>query len=102
MTTTLKDRVCIICGKTFDVELGEGNKIPSKYWFSRNLIKEITGKDEEYWECEECSGFKDDMILKEKVRKWIENYWGTRCPDYEESCPLCKAWKYFDYIFDLE
>ncbi len=27
--------------------------------------------------------------------------WGTRCPDYEENCACCKAWKYFDYLFEI-
>lgn len=101
----LKNRICLICGKKFDVELEKNGKIPEKYFFSRDLIKELTGgKDAtEYWECKECSGFKDDLIIKEKVKAWMENYWGERCSDYEENCPICKAWKYYDYIFkDIE
>jgi hypothetical protein len=23
-------------------------------------------------------------------------YWGDRCPDYEEGCPVCEAWKQYD------
>jgi len=23
-------------------------------------------------------------------------YWGERCPDYEEGCPTCEAWKQYD------
>lgn len=99
--TILKDRECMICGKKFDVEFEPGNKVPNKYWFNKTLIKELTGgkDDSEYWECEECSGFKDDLIIKEKVKTWMENYWGSRCEDYVGECEVCRAWKYYDYIF---
>ena len=37
--------------------------------------------------------------LKDRLEKWIKEYWGERCPDYCESCPCCKAWDAFDYLF---
>jgi hypothetical protein len=51
----------------------------------------------EYWECEYCSGY-----FKERVKEYMVKNWGTRCPDYEKDCACCKAWKYFDYLFEID
>ena len=93
----LKDRVCIVCGNKFDVKLLENNVIPIQYFFSKDLIKNLTDKDGEYWECEYCSGY-----FKERVKEYMIKNWGTRCPDYGENCACCKAWKYFDYLFEID
>jgi len=37
--------------------------------------------------------------MKKQVENWMKEYWGNRCPDYEPSCSLCKAWRCFDYLF---
>ena len=96
-SSVLKDRECIVCGNKFDVKLLEKNVIPIQYFFSKNLIKSITGEEGEYWECEYCSGY-----FKERVKEYMVKNWGTRCPDYEENCACCKAWKYFDYLFEID
>lgn len=88
MGKVLKDRICAVCGNKFDVELGDENKIPREYFFSK-----IDG--EEYWECKNCSDYMMDLM-----KEWMLKNWGEKCPDYEPSCGLCKAWKYFDYLFD--
>jgi len=44
-----------------------------------------------------CSGY-----FKERVKEYMIKNWGTRCPDYEENCACCKAWKYFDYLFEID
>jgi rubrerythrin len=95
--TMLKDRVCAVCGGKFDVKLENNNRIPIQYFYSKELGETLTGSKSEYWECEYCSGF-----FKERVKEWMIKNWGTRCPDYEENCPLCKAWKYFDYLFEID
>lgn len=38
--------------------------------------------------------------VRENLRKWMILYWGERCPDVEESCLCCRAWKAFDTIFE--
>jgi hypothetical protein len=93
----LKERLCLVCGKKFDVKLEEGNKIPVQYFFSKNLMKNLTDIEGEYWECENCSGF-----MKEKMKEWVITNWGERCPDYEEGCPCCQAWKCYDYLFQFD
>jgi len=93
----LKDRMCVVCGRKFDVKLEKGNVIPIQYFYSKELGKALTGKKTEYWECEHCSGY-----MKERVKEWMNINWGTRCPDFDENCPLCKAWKYFDYLFEID
>jgi rubrerythrin len=93
----LKDRICAVCGNKFDVKLEDNNSIPIQYFYSKELGKALTGSKTEYWECEYCSGY-----FNERVKEWMIKNWGNRCPDYEESCPLCKAWKYFDYIFEID
>ncbi len=65
-SSVLKDRVCIVCGNKFDVKLLENNVIPIQYFFSKDLIKNITDEDGEYWECEYCSGY-----FKERVKEYM-------------------------------
>ena len=36
--------------------------------------------------------------MKDQLKKWIEKNWGKRCPDYEKSCALCRAWTCYDYL----
>ena len=96
-SSILKDRKCIVCGNKFDVKLDENNVIPIQYFFSKELIKNLTDEDGEYWECEYCSGY-----FEERVKEYMVKNWGARCPDYEENCPCCKAWKYYDYLFKIE
>jgi hypothetical protein len=33
------------------------------------------------------------------IHEAVEFYWGERCPDYEEGCPTCEAWKQYDKLF---
>ena len=57
----LHNRLCVICGKFFDVRLRKGGKIPKKYFYGKNLgerLGEHFGKDFEYWECELCAAKK--------------------------------------------
>jgi hypothetical protein len=32
------------------------------------------------------------------VEEAIENYWGARCPDHEDGCPICDAWQAYDML----
>ena len=44
----------------------------------------------------------DDPTTKEAYEfidgygKFITDFWGPRCPDYEPECWCCKAWKRYD------
>lgn len=91
----LKDRVCAVCGCKFDVKLKKGNVIPEKYFFSKTLGTSLTGKDTEYWECENCSGY-----IAERVKEWMIKYWGERCLSFNDECACCKAWACYDYLFE--
>ena len=39
------------------------------------------------------------MNMKKSMKKWIEKFWGKRCKEFEENCPVCKAWLCYDYLF---
>ena len=30
------------------------------------------------------------------IHEAVEFYWGERCPEYEEGCATCAAWKLYD------
>lgn len=30
------------------------------------------------------------------IHEAVQFFWGERCPDYEEGCPTCEAWKQYD------
>jgi hypothetical protein len=32
------------------------------------------------------------------IEQAIESYWGERCPDYEEGCVVCEAWRDYDNL----
>jgi len=66
-SSILKDRKCIVCGNKFDVKLDENNVIPIQYFFSKELIKNLTGEEGEYWECEYCSGFFEERVKEYMV-----------------------------------
>ena len=33
------------------------------------------------------------------VRDYFIEWYGERCPDYEENCIACQKWKAFDELF---
>lgn len=39
-------------------------------------------------------------ILKYFIKRWMKKYWGERCPEFESDCGCCRAWKYYDFIFE--
>ena len=34
------------------------------------------------------------------VHEAIEFYWGERCPEHEDGCPTCEAWKQYDNMME--
>ena len=32
------------------------------------------------------------------IEQAIESYWGERCPDHEEGCVVCEAWREYDNL----
>ena len=40
------------------------------------------------------------LAMQALTKKWMENWWGERCPDFEENCYCCQAWKAFDVMFN--
>jgi len=55
----LKNRICAVCGKKFDVKLSKGKDgkwhIPKEFWYKEGLGYSLTGKNIEYWECSKCA-----------------------------------------------
>lgn len=33
------------------------------------------------------------------IHEAVTFYWGERCPDHIEGCPVCEAWKQYDKLF---
>ena len=42
-----------------------------------------------------------DREMKRTLHKWIEDYWGERCADFEPECDCCKSWQAFDQLFQF-
>lgn len=111
---------CLICGKSFSTTIYKGGKYSNGHYFCTLKIPvEGTGeykkrgttriarkkfgvvkwagekREVDYWECNEC--FEEaghEYWLEEK----IEKLFGKRCPDYEPSCCVCRAWGTYDAI----
>ena len=32
------------------------------------------------------------------IHEAVEFYWGERCPEHEDGCPICTAWKLYDNL----
>jgi hypothetical protein len=32
------------------------------------------------------------------VHEAIQFYWGERCPEHEDGCPVCEAWRQYDAL----
>lgn len=32
------------------------------------------------------------------IHEAIESYWGKRCPEHEDGCPVCEVWKQYDQL----
>ncbi|MBI4153900.1 hypothetical protein HY501_01055 [Candidatus Woesearchaeota archaeon] len=43
---------------------------------------------------------RDEMMM-DRMEAWIKKNWGRRCDEYEPTCHLCNAWKYFDFLFEF-
>lgn len=39
--------------------------------------------------------------LKQELAEFISAHWGEKCPDYEESCHCCRAWEYYEFLFQF-
>jgi hypothetical protein len=34
----------------------------------------------------------------DQIQEAIESYWGKRCPEHEDGCPVCEVWKQYDQL----
>lgn len=32
------------------------------------------------------------------VHEAVQFYWGKRCPEHEDGCPTCEAWRQYDNL----
>jgi len=39
-----------------------------------------------------------DTPLTNLIAEAVEFYWGERCPEHEDGCPVCEAWQQYDNI----
>jgi len=40
--------------------------------------------------------------MRKQLEKWIVKNFGKRCPEFEEGCACCKAWRCFDYLMETD
>lgn len=38
-------------------------------------------------------------LLAQQVAAWITEFYGERCPDFNEHCECCRRWNLFDQLF---
>ena len=36
------------------------------------------------------------------VHEAVMFYWGARCPEHEDGCPVCEAWEQYDNMTDTK
>lgn len=36
--------------------------------------------------------------MSELIREAVEEHWGERCPDYDDTCAVCRAWSAYDAL----
>lgn len=39
-----------------------------------------------------------DKMTTALIEEAIVGYWGTRCPDFLDDCPVCQVWAEFDAL----
>ena len=39
-----------------------------------------------------------DTPLTNLVAEAVELYWGERCSEHEDGCPVCEAWQQYDNL----
>jgi hypothetical protein len=44
----------------------------------------------------EVTEYKDH--LNNALAEAVEFYWGERCPEHEDGCPVCEAWRQYDNL----
>jgi hypothetical protein len=32
------------------------------------------------------------------IHEAVQFFWGERCPEHEDGCPTCEAWKQYDQL----
>jgi hypothetical protein len=60
------------------------------------MINVVTPTKEEW---EEWSANNNTEPNNNPVHEAVQFYWGERCPEHEDGCPTCVAWKQYDLMF---
>ena len=59
------------------------------------MIRVVTPTEQEWKEwCANTNTEPDNNPVHEAV----QFYWGERCPEHEDGCPTCEAWKQYDQL----
>lgn len=37
-----------------------------------------------------------------KIKDWMKENYGKRCPEYEEGCACCTAWELYDRLVQIK
>lgn len=90
-------RDCSVCGDEIKINVNARGRYDNGNYFGK---LDIDGKKDrtitaEYWECNPCHS----QALRENwLEETIENYYGTRCDDFEPNCIVCDVWSLYDGI----
>lgn len=47
-------------------------------------------------ECHRAEG----RLLRDMAERWLEEFFGERCPDFSPTCEVCKRWAALDALFE--
>ena len=39
-----------------------------------------------------------DHVAEVLIAEAVEFYWGERCPEHEDGCPVCEGWRQYDNL----
>jgi len=76
---------------------GDGEKI--------TVVEHDKYEEVEYWECPKCCA--EEIITEEtginlyRLKQWIKEGFGERCPDYVKGCPVCDAYNLYDELEEM-
>ena len=59
------------------------------------MIRVVTPTEQEW---EEWSANTNTEPDNNPVHEAVQFYWGERCPEHEDGCPTCEAWKQYDQL----
>jgi len=60
----------------------------------------LTTKEKQYYASLERKWRQHQVTVKRRLEKYLRRFYGKRCTDFQEECPLCQQWAAFDRLFN--